>query len=56
MIDAQCSQWMMVFIRMVNFSDDLAKVHLDLFLDKAEALQLEGAHKALIEYVSCCIV
>ena len=52
MIEAQCHQWFMVFIKMVNFADDMAKVHLDLFLSKAKDLQMEGVLKALIEYVS----
>ena len=51
-IEAQCHKWFMVFIKMVNFADDMGKVHLDMFLSKAKDLQMEGVLKALIEYVS----
>ena len=55
MIERQCHQWFMVFIKLVNFADDMANVHLDLFLSKAKDLQMESVLKSLTDYVSSFI-
>ena len=51
-LELECCNWILMFIRMVDFTNDHAKLHLQKFLsNEPVALQMESVKKKVVEYV-----
>ena len=52
-IEATCHEWIMMFIRIVSFTDDMANYHFKPFLhSEPEVLQMKAIRAEIIMHVS----
>ena len=53
LIETECTEWLLLFLELIDFNDQKATVYLELFLkSRFNVLKVKSCHQRIVDYVS----